>query len=176
MGPCSPQRIRNTGGPSTGNTVVPSTWHRQLPITKYVIPLGFYWFWLIRQMPDPSALCRRISPRLVHQSLLDASAAVAGPNAPLTGLCRGTACQSRAVPTTAYGYASGRSSRGRFLADKFKYQRRQGPQTAADLVFMGGIEPPTFRLLGTRSCGPNLAPYGPIAGLHGRPAGATFTP
>jgi hypothetical protein len=33
----------------------------------------------------------------------------------------------------------------------------------------------TFRQTATRSCGPNLAPYGPIAGLHDRPAGATFT-
>jgi hypothetical protein len=33
----------------------------------------------------------------------------------------------------------------------------------------------TFRQTATRSCGPNLAPYGPIAGPHGRPAGATFT-
>ena len=33
----------------------------------------------------------------------------------------------------------------------------------------------TFRQAATRSCGPNLAPYGPIARPHGRPAGATFT-
>jgi hypothetical protein len=33
----------------------------------------------------------------------------------------------------------------------------------------------TFRQTATRSHGPNLAPYGPIAGPHGRPAGATFT-
>jgi hypothetical protein len=33
----------------------------------------------------------------------------------------------------------------------------------------------TFRQTATRSCGPNLAAYGPIAGPHGRPAGATFT-
>lgn len=33
----------------------------------------------------------------------------------------------------------------------------------------------TFRQTATRSCGPNLAPYGPIGGPHGRSAGATFT-
>lgn len=33
----------------------------------------------------------------------------------------------------------------------------------------------TFRQTATRLCGPNLAPYGPISGPHGRPAGATFT-
>ncbi len=34
----------------------------------------------------------------------------------------------------------------------------------------------TFRQAAARSRGPNLAPYGPIARPHGRPAGATFTP
>jgi hypothetical protein len=33
----------------------------------------------------------------------------------------------------------------------------------------------TFRQTATRSCNPNLAPYGPIEGPHGHPAGATFT-
>jgi hypothetical protein len=33
----------------------------------------------------------------------------------------------------------------------------------------------TFRQTTTRSCGPNVAPYGPMAGPHGRLAGATFT-
>jgi hypothetical protein len=49
------QRIRGTGGPTTGNTFVQSTWHRHPPITKNFIPLGFWWFELIGQTPNRSA-------------------------------------------------------------------------------------------------------------------------
>lgn len=71
----------------------------------------------------------------------------------------------------------GRSSRGRFSADKYKYQRRQNPQTAADLA-RGGIERrPSVRQQPVRAAPtwPHMAPFHPLLTRSRRRRGRSAT-